>query len=127
MTYTITIDDMQGSVGDLKELQKATSGNAESIIVLAAIQNTIITMATAERLEALVDATDRNTAAIYDTAKPQPLNDQFVEQIEKAITFLEFVADVKSQVFNGNPSVVTATSLANKLRTHLADHRRAQS
>ncbi len=76
-------------------------------------------LAVAERIDALTLAVDRNTAAIYDTAKPQPINDQFVEQIEKAMMFIDAYA-------KDTPAPSTGQSLANKLKSHLMDYRRAK-
>lgn len=89
---------------------------------------TVVSPKSADRQlkEALVDAitkltaaVDRSTAAIYDTAKAQPINDQFVEQIEKAMRFIDTYAKDTAA-----PS--TGQSIANKLKYHLMDYRRAQ-
>ena len=77
-------------------------------------------LAITERLEALVEAVDRNTAATYDTAKPQPISDQFIEQIEKAMMFIDTHA-------KDTPAPSTGQSIANKLKSHLMDYRRVQS
>lgn len=80
-----------------------------------------------QKLKEITDAIDRNTEAIYNTAKPHPLNDQFIEQVQKAADFLRFITSDKGKVYaTNNPTWTTAKSLANKLETHLAEIRRAK-